>query len=168
MWREFISERHCKRELIKYLANIFLDIPLEQLKGHQNFVTACGFDDPARNDKTLMCSQSMKGSLQVEISALASNHEETDSRAWLHALTGSTNNVWIFSPDTDTYHRGFPLLGRNSKRKVVVQLSKTYYKHEFLFLNQLIDCMYRDASVAHLAGIDILKVFQHIFVCEAS
>ena len=112
-----------------------------------------------------MCSQSMKGSLPVEVSALASNHEETDSRAWLHALTGSTNNVLIFSPDTDTYHIGLPLLGRNSERKVVVQLSNTY-KHEFLFLNQLIDCMYRDASVAHLvlAGIDIPKIFQHIFI----
>ena len=108
----------------------------------------------------------MKGSLPVEVSALASNHEETDSRAWLHALTGSTNNVLIFSPDTDTYHIGLPLLGRNSERKVVVQLSNTYDKHEFLFLNQLIDRMYRDASVAHLAlaGIDIPKVFQHIFI----
>ena len=108
----------------------------------------------------------MKGSLPVEVSALASNHEETDSKAWLHALTGSTNNVLIFSPDTDTYHIGLPLLGRNSERKVVVQLSNTYDKHEFLFLNQLIDCMYRDVSVAHLviAGIDIPKVFQHIFI----
>ena len=51
-------------------------------------------------------------------------------------------------------------------KKVAVQLFNTYDKHEFLFLNQLIDCMYRDASVAHfvLAGIDIPKVFQHIFV----
>ena len=86
LWREFISERHCKRELIKYLANLFLDILPEYLKGHQKFITAGGFDDPVRKDKALMCSQSMKGSLSVEVSALASNHEETDSRAWLHAL----------------------------------------------------------------------------------
>ena len=108
LWREFISERHCKRELIKYLANLFLDIVPEYLKGHQKFITAGGFDDPVRKDKALMCSQSMKGSLPVEVSALAINHEETDSRAWLHALTGSTNNVLIFSPDTDTYHIGLP------------------------------------------------------------
>ena len=133
LWREFTSERHCKRELIKYLTKLLLDILPEYLKGHQKFITAGGFDDPARKDKALMCSQSMKDSLPVEVSALASNHEETDSRAWLHALTGSTNNVLIFSPDTDTYHIGLPLLGRNSRRKVVVQLSNTYDKHEFLF-----------------------------------
>ena len=53
-----------------------------------------------------MCSQNTKGSLPVEVSALASNHEETDSSAWLNALTGSTNNVLVFSPDIDTYHIG--------------------------------------------------------------
>ena len=64
--REFISESHCKRELIKYLANLFLDTLPEYLKGHQKFITAGGFDDPVRKDNALMCSQSMKGSLPVK------------------------------------------------------------------------------------------------------
>ena len=106
-----------------------------------------------------MCSQSMKGSLPVEIIALASNHQETDSRVEPGCMPGldQLNNVLIFSQDTDKYHIGLQLLGRNSERKVVVQLSNTYDKHEFRFLNQLIDCMYRYASVAHLVleGIDI-------------
>ena len=65
LWRELISERHCKGELIKYLANLFLGILPEYLKGHQTFIAAGGFDDPTRKDKALVCSQSMKGSLLV-------------------------------------------------------------------------------------------------------
>ena len=60
---EFLSRGflscHRKRELIKYLANLFL------VKGHQKFITSGGFDDPARKDKALMCSQSMKGSKKL-------------------------------------------------------------------------------------------------------
>ena len=64
--------------------------------------------------------------LPVDVPLLKSDHEETDSRAWLYALDGSLINILIFSPDTDTYHIGMPLSGINSDKKVICTAIKCY------------------------------------------
>ena len=38
----------------------------------------------------------------------------------------------------------------------MVQLSNTYDKHEFFFLNQLIDCMYREIHLLHTLSLQEL------------
>ena len=72
----------------------------------------------------------------------------------------------IFSPDTDTYHIGLPLLGKNSPKNVVIQLSNVTDKEEYLHLNEMIDFMYRDVSMSHLllSDFDIQKLFQQLCI----
>ena len=152
--------------MVKYLSHSFLCILPNYLKGRQKFVTAGGFDDPDIRDKAFMCYYTNDICLPIEVLSLKSDHEETDSSAWLHALDGSLINILIFSPDTDTYHIGMPLLGINSDKKVIVQLSNVIDRKEYLYLNELIDCMYRDVSIPHLllASLDIPKIFQNIYI----
>ena len=75
------------------------------LKRRQKFVTAGRFNDPDMRDKAFMCYSANDSCLPIEVPSLKSDHEETDSRAWLHALDGSLINILIFSPDTDQFRQ---------------------------------------------------------------
>ena len=105
-----------------------------------------------QRDKAFVCSSDslFQNILPAEVPSLKSDHEETDSRVWLHALDGPITSVLIFSPDTDTSHIGLPLLGKDSPQSVVIQLSNVTDKKEYLHLNEVIDCMYRDVNVTPL------------------
>ena len=98
-----------------YLSHSFLSVMLSYLKGRQKFIIAGGFDNPNQKDKAFVCSSDslFQNSMPAEAPSLQSDHEETDSRVWRHALDGPITGVLIFLPDTDTYHIGLPPLGKN-------------------------------------------------------
>ena len=45
-----------------------------------------------------------------ECSLLTSDAEESDTRVWLHVVHSAGTRKLLFSPDTDVYHIGLPLL----------------------------------------------------------
>ena len=69
------------------------------LKGRQKFITAGGFDNPNQRDKAFVCSSDslFQNSVPAEVPSLQSDHEETDSRVWLHALDGPITSVNFFT-----------------------------------------------------------------------
>ena len=73
---------------------------------------------------------------------LDSNHEEGDSRVWRHAFQSQGDTILIYSPDTDTYHIGLPLLEKYVSTHVIVQLSPSsasslFSQSKFVLLNRL-------------------------------
>ncbi|CAG2204250.1 BCL6 [Mytilus edulis] len=72
------------------------------------------FDDDNR-DKALGISSLHVGI--VEFAQLSANHEEGDTRVWLHASQAAASRVVIYSPDTDTFFIGLHIV--KSLRKSV-------------------------------------------------
>ena len=89
------------------------------LQQGQKLVVAGGFDDD-RRDKAYSI---MQGQAPVPEPSLDSNHEEIDSRVWLHAFGSKMSRVLVYSPDTDTYHIGLPLQELFAGTEIIVQLS---------------------------------------------
>jgi hypothetical protein len=66
------------------------------------------------------------------ISHLSANHEEGDT-VWFHAFKSTANRLIIYSPDTDTFFIGLPLIKKLTGKSIFVQL-KTFssFSHEIL------------------------------------
>ena len=45
-----------------------------------------------------------------ECSQLTTHAEESDTKVWLHLVHDTGNRKLLFSPDTNVYHIGLPLL----------------------------------------------------------
>ena len=72
-----------------------------------------------------------------ECSLLTSDTKESDTRVWLHVVHSAGTTKLLFSPDTDVYHIGLPLLNPYLY-DVYVQLSPmTSPELKLLHLNQL-------------------------------
>lgn len=82
-WREDVLNcRKCKRNLVCFLCNYFLEKMRTVLQPNQRFVTAGGFNNDLR-DKAMFVL--VNTSPQSDDSLLC-NAEEADTRIWLHAL----------------------------------------------------------------------------------
>ena len=100
---------------------------------------------------------------------LDSNHEESDSRVWLHAFGCKRHRILIYSPDTDTYHVGLPLLEWYSNTEVTVQLAPSapfepYSESRFLVLNNLRLALHEDPDLADIKRPALASVLQTVFV----
>ena len=98
-WRNFIAVGQQKRSLVNFLSSYFLSLAVKFFTGNRClFVTAGGFDDD--NKDKAMCA--VDNSV-VEYVLASGNHEEADTRVWLHAAVTSSEKVIIYSPDTDVF-----------------------------------------------------------------
>ncbi|CAG2213915.1 unnamed protein product [Mytilus edulis] len=132
-WRSFIGVRFQKRLLVNFLSDKFLQLANEKFSSSDFLlVTAGGFDNEFK-DKAL-CSK--HGSITEYFDA-AGDHEEADTRVWLHAVTSSAINIIIYSPDTDVYFIGLPIL-KNINKSIFVQLKDTPYEKSFIDMNALV------------------------------
>ena len=101
--------------------------------------------------------------------SLSSNHEEGDSRVWLHAFSSGKARVLIYSPDTDTYHVGLPLLEKYIHTEVTIQLApsppaRPYSDSRFLLLNRLHQALHHDLNLAEIEQSTLTAVLQVVFV----
>ncbi|CAC5377844.1 unnamed protein product [Mytilus coruscus] len=81
-WRSFLANREYKRNLVNFLSYELLRLALSFfIDGLCTVITAGGFDD--NRDKSLGISSLYVGI--VEFAQLSANHEEGDTRVWLHA-----------------------------------------------------------------------------------
>ena len=97
-WRENILNcRQCKRSLICFLSQHFLNTITRKLNPHQRFVTAGRLDDTLRN-KALY----VEGNNSAKCDdCLTCNAEESDTRIWLHVTRSQGQRKLVLSPDTD-------------------------------------------------------------------
>ena len=101
-WTDHLNCRPCKRRLVVYLGEAVLTLAPGLLSGEQKLVVAGCFE----GGKALSITQS---SVQV-CPLLSCNAEESDTRVWLRVVHSVGTKKLLFSPDTDVYHVGLPLL----------------------------------------------------------
>ena len=128
----------------------------------QIFTTAGGFGGEYF-DKCL--SVSSDGVFNDNVS-LNSNHEEADSRVWLHAFRQNMHkNILIVSPDTDTYHIGLPLSSKYFNQiHVQLHIQTLPGKNNFLHLNSLAAKIEKDVSLRSVPENLRCLLIQAIFI----
>ena len=108
-WREnFLNCRQCKRKLVCFLTEYFLNNIHPHLSPNQKFYAAGGFEDEHLTD-TAWFVEGGNVSIRQPEPTLSSNSEETDTRIWLHARWTEYTQVLILPPNTDVYFIGLPL-----------------------------------------------------------
>ena len=97
-WRNnVVNCRKCKRNLVCFLSQYFLQRVKYRLKPTQRFVTAGGFEGALRN-KALEVTN---GAQPQSDDQLICNAEESDTHIWLHVLNSAGTKKLVLSPDTD-------------------------------------------------------------------
>ena len=161
-WRKFLGDRRCKRLLVNFLSSEIPKLIQEFLSAGQTLIVAGGFDHEGI-DSAVRCDV---GGIQ-KCPHFASNHEEGDSRVWFHACQTVCKRICIYSPDTDTYHIGMPLLAEQLKDKeVIVQLSLQKCDHMYCNLNVLQEKLLLDPDLHHVPSGERLAIMQKMYICS--
>lgn len=161
-WRENVLNcRKCKRNLVCFLSNYFLERVKTVLQPNQRFVTAGGFNGDLRDQARFVL---MNTSPQSD-PALLCNAEEGDTRIWLHTVNSGGKKKLVLSPDTDVYHIGLPIVAETD-HDVLVRLSKfNSVEHRILDTQALISALGNDPELAHIPSSFLPSVMQVLFVC---
>ena len=148
-WRSFISVRQHKRLLINFISVQFLLLANRFFpNGECLFITAGGFDDEFRDQARCAFNNST-----AEYIGTSGDHEEADTRVWLHAISSSATHIIIYSPDTDIYIIGLPLI-KTTNKVVFVQLKDTSYEKCFLHMNQFVFSLKTDICFQGIQNIE--------------
>jgi hypothetical protein len=96
------------------------------------------------------------------ISHLSANHEEGDTRVWFHATKSTANRLIIYSPDTDTFFIGLPLIKKLTGKSIFVQLKNVSFDSEFIDMTVLTDSLAHDLLLQGIA--DVEKCMQNVYL----
>ena len=160
-WREnYINCRQCKRNLVLFVGNYFLNNICNHLQPFQVLCVAGCF-----NNDISQTAWYTKSSCQPQPEPdLFSNAEETDSRIWLHAEKTSKNKILVLSPDTDVYHIGLPLHCATAK-EILIQLSPVNSRElKTLNITSFISALKNDPDLAEVDSELLPKIMQTIYI----
>jgi DNA-directed RNA polymerase subunit M/transcription elongation factor TFIIS len=158
-WRDnIINCRDCKQNLCHFLGTYLLVSIQNILQQNQEFLTSGAFTDEKRNK----CLSVKNGAYSV-VPHLESNSEETDLRVWLHCKHAYGSKILIYSPDTDIYHIGLPLV--DSLCDVYIQQRANTHEHaRYLSLSNLIKAFTEDPDLAYIPQNKLPYIFQTLYV----
>ncbi|CAG2184537.1 unnamed protein product [Mytilus edulis] len=160
-WRSFLANRENKRNLVNFLSYELLRLASPFfIEGSCTVITAGGFDDD-NHDKALGISCLHVGI--VEFAQLSGNHEEGDTRVWLHASQAAASRVVIYSPDTDTFFIGLPIV-KSLKKSVFVQTKETPYEKTFIDMMSFLSLLSHDLSLQGIHHIE--SCIQMLYICS--
>ena len=150
--------RQCKRGLVTFLSDYFLNNISTYLQDHQTLYVAGGFDGHLTD--TVWYVQG--NSRPQPDPTYTSNAEETDTRIWLHVKQTAHKQILLLSPDTDVYHIGLPL---EHHKQVIVQTSPMNSREmQFLDMLALIKAFQNDPDLATIDTTILPQVMQTLFV----
>ena len=157
-WNEDVLRcRTCKRSLVTFLSQFFIDNISSDLQVGQKFITAGGFTDSRRGQAILVQHQSSPN----EEHSLACNAEEADTRIWVHVIHAGGSTRLVVSPDTDVYHIGLPIIAQYMELDVKMQISKINSKElRILDIKSLLQAFYNNPDLAHISQSTIPTVMQ--------
>ena len=160
-WREnVLSCRKCKRQLVCFLSEHFLQKIRPRLRHSQIFVTAGGLKGELR-DKAVQVTSGQPPTIN---NILSCNADESDTRIWLHALHSPGTRKLVLSPDTDVYHIGLPVIA-HTHLDVLVRLSNfSSIEQRFLDLQALLTSIKSDPGLAAVEQKKISPIFQTLFI----
>jgi hypothetical protein len=121
-------------------------------------VTSGGFE--GENKDKAFGSSPEKGIFVI--SHLSANHEEGDTRVWFHAFKSTANRLIIYSPDTDTFLIGLPLIKKLTGKSIFVQLKIFSFDSEFIDMTVLTDCLAHDLLLQGIADVEICM--QNVYI----
>ena len=155
-WREnVLSCRKCKRQLVCFLSEHFLQKIRPRLTHSQIFVTAGGLKGELR-DKAVQVTSGQPPTIN---NILICNADESDTRIWLHTLPSTGTRKLVLSPDTDVYHKGLPVIA-HTHLDVLVRLSNlSTIEQRFLVLQALLTSIQSDPGLAAVERRKIAPVF---------
>ena len=88
-------------------------------------------------------------------------------RIWKHAFETQATRMLIYSPDTDIYNIGLPLLSEIPNKDVIVQYNVLHSPIcSYLHINNLIKALELDPDLASLPHYHLPKIFQMLFICS--
>ena len=159
-WRgNLLNCRGCKRALCHFLCEELLEIASSSLGNEQNFFVAGGFLEERR----YQCWGTNQAGNLNPYPEFRTTTEETDLKIWLHCQNSYGTKKLLFSPDTDIYHIGLPLI--RTPQDVYVQLhSKSNDKKRFVHLNALIKALNRDPDLSQIQTTTLPNILQILYI----
>lgn len=158
-----MRNRENKKALCHYLSDYWISQLGSILNESQRFVTAGGFTSGLYVGKAVVVEKEGTSFWYSE-----SNHEESDTRVWLHARKTTHADILIYSPDTDVYHIGLGISDElklakpgtqdsDRHKHVVVQLKHRAEESEFLDLNKLVISLQNDPKFNRIPSEHIAR-----------
>ena len=158
-WRTFIQCRQCKRSIIQALGLAYLQSARFKLQHHQKLIVAGCFDLSTHSNPMVIHGN---GSLPEPIRKYQTNAEEADMIIWRHAIQCEGQHILVYSPDTDVYVIGLPLI--DSSREYIVQNNVPHSQDlKYVNLNSLVQALKDDPDLASLPGDLVAPCFQVLF-----
>ena len=160
-WREnVLSCRKCKRQLVYFLSEHFLQKIRPRLRHSQIFVTAGGLKGELR----VKAVQVTSGQPPTINNTVSCNADESDTRIWLPALHSPGTRKLVLSPDTDVYHIGLPVIA-HTHLDVLVRLSNfSTIEQRYLDLQALLTSIQSDPGLTAVEQKEIAPIFQTLFI----
>ena len=159
-WREnYINCRKCKRTLVTFVGNFFLQHAASYLCGNQTLFVAGAFDGDI-TDTAWFVHQHSQPQPDPTFTCAA---EETDTRLWYHVKKTRSNKILIMS---DVYMIGLPL--HSTKQKDIILQINTYSARELRFLNlsTMICLLHDDPDLARIDNNILPKIMQTNHLCR--
>ena len=147
-WRDdLLNCQQCKRALCEFLSQEMLtQVPL-LLSDDQMVLTAGGFS----NQKQNQCWSVQQDGQPQSLPYLRSNAEETDLRAWLHCRRSSGSKKLLYSPNTDVYHIGLPIVDEDRCLDIFIQLKERSKDiKRYIRMGAFLQATENDPDLAHV------------------
>ena len=109
-----VTEKNMIRNLV-----VLPQIAHADLKPGQRVVTCGGFEEP---DQGKALQAEYEENLVEFSDSYYSLHEESDTLIWHHANKCFEKKITTFSPETDVYHIGLPLLSKLENKEIFTQI----------------------------------------------
>ena len=145
-----------------FLSNEMLIQAPKLLRENQTLITAGAF---VGQQRSLCWSVQKDGSVQP-LPYLRSNAEETDLRIWLHCTRSSGSRKMLYSPDTDVYHIGLPIISHQLPQPdVYIQLhGRRKDSHRYLQVSAFLQAIDSDPDLAQVPSNKCANVVQMAYV----
>lgn len=97
----------------------------------------------------------------------SSNAHESDMRIWRHVMQAKADRILVYSPDTDVYNIGLPIVHRRypgAEKEVIVQINLPKVKEsKYVHLNNLVGAVTNDADYGSIPTEDIVDVLTTVY-----
>jgi len=162
-WQSYIRCRQCKRSLIEAIGLSFMQSTRFQLRDGQTLYLSGCF--PGVGISSTYELKANKLSLPAPELKYKSNCDETDTRICHHVTQTSARRILVYSPDTDIYNIGLPLLVEIPHKEVIVQINVPHsLTNLYLHLNNLVTALQLDLDLASLPRPALANIFQMLFI----